>query len=77
MAVSLYVIIVFLTARKRRPHFTKFLHFTDKDIPTEPNPSALNAVKKKPTAADALANVKEVKYVAPLCLNLVQVESGN
>jgi hypothetical protein len=64
-----------MTARKRRPHFTRFIHFIDKDVPTEPHPQALSAVKKKPNIADVIANVKEVSNVISSCLNLVKVEA--
>ena len=48
-------------ARRKRPNYAVFVHFTAEKVPTEPNPSAVEVINRKRVVADsAVAKVKRV-----------------
>ena len=58
--VSLDLTIAMISARKRRPHHTQFMSYHEKEVPTEPNLSAVQILQNKRVSPATIHQIKAV-----------------
>ena len=62
-SITFFLHIAF-EARQRRPHYTKFMNFEDKEVPTEPYPEAIEKLGQKLKDSSKLEDVQKVGLIS-------------
>jgi len=70
----IYIFCDTFSARKRRPHHTQIISYSEKKVPTEPNTSAVHILQRKRVTTETIDQIKKVWNSISLHQNFLAID---